>query len=441
VKTGEPLHYEYSYVHKGIKKWFETEVVKLDDGFAVTFADITEKKEADEKIHKAYRELKHAEEKLKKLNNELEQTVKERTLDLYRSEERFRLVSHATNDIVWDWDIVRNTFTWNEGLKSLGYSKEDISPGIEFWYERIHPQDKDRTIQSLQAAINSGSSQWSGEYRFLKSDGSYAYLLDRGYVLHDESAIPYRMVGSKIDLSELKKIQEELENTNKSLIKINSDLDNFIYTASHDLKAPISNIEGLMHTLSEYVNTEQDEVSQILSMMDLSIRRFKETIKDLTEITRLQKENVEDIQKISISEILEEAKFNIKDIIKNKDAEIKTDFQVPEIKFSRKNLRSILYNLLSNAIKYSAPDRKPVVNVSTAVSGNYVLLTVEDNGLGIPSHKQDLIFSMFKRLHDHVEGTGVGLYIVKKIIDNAGGKIQVESQEGKGTTFKVYFKS
>jgi signal transduction histidine kinase len=107
-----------------------------------------------------------------------------------------------------------------------------------------------------------------------------------------------------------------------------------------------------------------------------------------------------------------------------------------------KNARSIVYNLLSNAIKYRSPDRPPVVRVHCRPEGEYSELSVSDNGLGLDlsADKREKLFAMFKRLHNHVEGSGVGLYMVKRMIENAGGRIEVESTLGEGSTFKVYFK-
>nr|WP_246853552.1 ATP-binding protein [Rufibacter aurantiacus] len=99
-----------------------------------------------------------------------------------------------------------------------------------------------------------------------------------------------------------------------------------------------------------------------------------------------------------------------------------------------------MYNFISNAIKYRSPQRTPLIRITSKKEGDFCVLTVEDNGLGIDASQQDKLFAMFQRLHDHVEGTGIGLYIVKKIIDNSGGKIEVESEKGKGSTFKVSFK-
>jgi signal transduction histidine kinase len=242
--------------------------------------------------------------------------------------------------------------------------------------------------------------------------------------------------------SELKNEKAEAERRNAELRKINSDLDNFIYTASHDLKAPISNIEGLVNEIKGSHIYDEDELHPLVDMMSSSIDRFKNTISELTEITKVQRGFNEDIEIIDIKELFEEVQEGLIGPIRENETEIEFNFdKAPVISFTKKNLRSIIYNLLSNAVKYRSPDRKPFIRVTTQPAGDYTLLTVEDNGLGIAPSQIGKIFSMFKRLHDHVEGSGIGLYIVKRMIENGGGKIEVESALGKGTAFKVYFKN
>jgi signal transduction histidine kinase len=111
----------------------------------------------------------------------------------------------------------------------------------------------------------------------------------------------------------------------------------------------------------------------------------------------------------------------------------------PPVTFSEKNLRSVVYNLLSNAVKYRAPERPPRVKVRAHCTNHHVLLVVQDNGLGISETGQRKLFGMFQRLHDHVEGSGIGLYMVKRMVENVGGRIEVESEVGTGSTFTVYF--
>ncbi len=442
LETGTPLHLEHYYEHEGMKGWFETIAVRMEDGLAITFADITYKKNAQEKVIKAYQDLKKAEENLRKFNNELEARVVERTAALSVSEERFRLLSLATNDAVWDWNMVTNRLWWNEGYKTIfGQQPENVESGIDSWYERLHPGDRERVINGIHRVINYGESQWSDEFRFRRSDLTYAYVFGRGYVLHNEYSIPSRMLGSLVDLTKLKQVQEELQQTNENLTRINNDLDNFVYAASHDLKAPIINLDGLIKKLVREIPRGNKRTEYIIELMDTTIESFKKTIQTLTDISRIQRNVYEEVEEIDLAKMLNDIELSILDMIEQAAADIQTDFrEVSKILFSPKNLHSILHNLLTNAIKYRNPDVKPVIKISARkVPGYAALLCIEDNGLGIPETQRDKLFTMFKRFHDHVEVTGVGLYIVKRIIENAGGKIEVASEVGQGTMFRIYF--
>ena len=126
--------------------------------------------------------------------------------DLKLAQERFELVSRATNDAVWDWDLVTNALWWNAGFYRLfGYSLEQVEPGLESWTRRLHPGDMERVLASIHGVIDSGETAWSAEYRFLRSDGSWADIFDRGYVIHDEGHKPVRMIGAMMDVSDRKR--------------------------------------------------------------------------------------------------------------------------------------------------------------------------------------------------------------------------------------------
>jgi PAS domain S-box-containing protein len=235
-------------------------------------------------------------------------------------------------------------------------------------------------------------------------------------------------------------INDELSLKNKKLIQINNDLDNFVYTASHDLKAPIANLEGLTLLMQRRLVIQPDSTEQqVLDMVVASVNKLKQTISDLTEITKVQKDLQENIEPLDFNEILENIKADIAPLINDSEASIQTDFKVKKMFYARKNLRSIIYNLVSNAIKYRHPDRPAIVKIRTFEQQGQVVLQVEDNGLGINPDQKHKLFSMFKRLHTHVEGTGIGLYIVKRIIENNGGRIDVDSEPEKGSIFSVYF--
>ncbi|GGG03625.1 PAS domain-containing protein [Pontibacter amylolyticus] len=236
----------------------------------------------------------------------------------------------------------------------------------------------------------------------------------------------------------------ELSETNAQLTRTNIDLDNFIYAASHDLKAPIYNIERLLLILIESIPDEvqsSEPLTQVIGMIESSISRFKRTIDHLTDVTKLQKEHNQEASEVNLTDLIHDIELDLSAQIESIGARIEVNVEACRaIRFSEKNLRSILYNLLSNALKYRDPARTPDIKISCEIAGNDILLKVRDNGLGMKPSGVAKIFSMFTRLHDHVEGSGIGLYMVKKIVENAEGRIEVESEIGQGTTFSVYFK-
>ncbi|RZK63153.1 MAG: PAS domain-containing protein [Hymenobacter sp.] len=244
---------------------------------------------------------------------------------------------------------------------------------------------------------------------------------------------------------ELQASNEELHDTNTQLLRTNADLDNFIYTASHDLKAPIANIEGLLLALQQEMPAagRVGQVPTMLLLMQAAIERFGRTIGHLTEVSSLQKAHAQPATPVSLARVIDEVQLDLAPLMLQTDARVLLD--VPEgtiLLFSEKNLRSVVYNLLSNALKYHHPDRTPVVRVTYWAQGSYQVLAVQDNGLGFDLARGEAkLFAMFQRLHTHVEGTGIGLYMVKKMVENAGGRIEVRSEPEQGATFTVYFPS
>lgn len=239
---------------------------------------------------------------------------------------------------------------------------------------------------------------------------------------------------------ELMKKNLELEVKNVELERINNDLDNFIYTASHDLKAPIANLEGLVNVLNEKLADKLEDKERILfHMIGTSIEKFNKTIRDLTTITMVQKDFEEEREPINFREMVEDIKIDIASLIKESGVKFFEYYDVEEIVYAKKNLRSILYNLITNAIKYRTLERAAEVKIQTYSRNNIPVLRVSDNGLGLSKEHQAKMFTMFKRFHNHVEGSGIGLYIIKRIVENNGGKLEMESEKNKGTTFWVFF--
>jgi signal transduction histidine kinase len=270
------------------------------------------------------------------------------------------------------------------------------------------------------------------------NNGKWYQMMTMPYIREKDNKIDGAIITFN-DITELKSVQTELDKSNKSLTSINADLDNFVYSASHDLLGPLSNLELIISLIDDRKEEFDEEINKYLGMMRSAVSKFKTIISDLAIVGKIESEIFEK-DPIDLAEMIDEIKLSMADDISSAKAAISTDLAVTGIRFSKKNLRSILYNLLTNAIKFRSVSRNLQIIITTRLADNYVILSVQDNGLGIPAESIDNIFTIYERIHQDIAGQGIGLYLLKKIIDASGGKVLVKSEENKGTTFEVYFK-
>ncbi|ALJ01270.1 hypothetical protein DC20_06610 [Rufibacter tibetensis] len=334
----------------------------------------------------------------------------------------------------------------NPGICELwGKKQEDVlrKPILE-----ALPEVKDQGIKELLDGVyTTGIPYVNNELAVLLERNGKLEPVYVSFVYHpmrDAQGTIIGVIAVAVGINEQVEARQQIEVKNRELLAINADLDNFVYSASHDLKAPISNIEGLVETLVELLPHEiqqQEVVQRVLKLMHASVNRFKRAVADLTEVAKIQWEAGEDITSIDLPEVVADVQLDFENMINSTGARVETHFAPDSsVKFSAQNVRSIVYNLFSNALKYRSPDRTPEIKITTEITPGYLILSVSDNGLGLKSEDKGKVFSMFKRLHDHVEGTGIGLYIVKRIVENAGGKIELETEHDQGSTFRVFFK-
>jgi PAS domain S-box-containing protein len=305
----------------------------------------------------------------------------------------------------------------------------------DIYRESVPPEQQEALMEHWQQCLTT-HQDFESEVLVRRYDGEYRWHITKAVYSKDTN----HWVGTFTDIHEGKAFAQQLEDKNRQLTLINTDLDNFIYTASHDLKSPIANIEGLTIILTKKLMAKfslDEEQNRLLAMITTSINRLKSTISDLTEIAKAQKENVEK-EIVSVSQIVEEVTTDLDKLMQDNEVVLHKKIDIDQLSIAPKNLRSIIYNLLSNAIKYRSQERTPQIVIETKIQDKYILIKVEDNGIGIAENNLSKVFTMFKRFHTHVEGTGIGLYIVKRIVENAGGKIEVESSVSIGTTFSVY---
>ena len=330
-------------------------------------------------------------------------------------------------------DLRGNILDVNEGfLQSFDYSK-DVLIGKNFSL-LFTKEDQFQQLpeRELEETIRTGSSR---DNNYLIDGNGVAVWVNGESILTE--CIPGRQCIVKIvqDTRIQKLLEEELVKRNEDQEKIINDRNLFIHTASHDLRSPISNIRGLVSSLREYPN-DPEEMALTIELLDQSVERLSGKLNELAAIGKEQEEKTY----LKLQEALEEVLLDLEDEIQESGAEIVFDFsKVSFVHFSKRNLKSILQNFISNAIKFRSPKRKAKITVSTAKSGDgYIALTVRDNGIGIREEDRQEIFQMYHRLNADVPGTGVGMTIVSRLVENSGGRIEVESEFGKGSVFKVY---
>jgi signal transduction histidine kinase len=244
------------------------------------------------------------------------------------------------------------------------------------------------------------------------------------------------------DVSEQVQARQQVLELNQQLTRVNADLDSFVYMASHDLRGPINNLEGLVQALHEELPDPQAPAGPLLQMMQDAVARFQRTLGQLGEVLQLHQAQDPVAPAVELVTIVEDLRQDLLPALQQTGGQLEVEAAAcPVVAMPAKSLRSLLYNLLSNALKYRHPDRPPHVRLTCHTQDGYWCLTVQDNGLGLTVPQQAALFALFRRFHSHVDGLGLGLYTVKKIAENLGGRVEVQSEPGVGSTFQVYVPS
>ncbi|MBL7873785.1 MAG: hypothetical protein JNM78_19365 [Cyclobacteriaceae bacterium] len=233
---------------------------------------------------------------------------------------------------------------------------------------------------------------------------------------------------------------KQLMETNTELVNHNNDLQQFSYTISHNLRGPVASIAGLL-SLIDPAELGPNNLPLIEHFKN-SFTSLDNTIKDLSNIIDIRNKVTRIRQKLNLAEEVEHLKTLLKREIEDNDVLISESFDhAPEIYSVKIMIHSILYNLISNAIKYRHPDKVCHINISSFQEDNFIKLIIEDNGIGIDMDRfGDKVFSLYKRFHTHIEGKGLGLFLVKLQTETMGGRIEVKSAPNQGSTFSVYLK-
>jgi two-component system CheB/CheR fusion protein len=340
-----------------------------------------------------------------------------------------RLIMKASQDVIWDWNLLTDEVTWNEGVQShFGYSSQEVGMKSAWWFARIHPEESERILNGIRGVIDRGEKYWEGQYRFRRRDGKYSQVIDRGYVLHDSCNRPIRMVGAMFDVTALK----EAIQTRDELVGV----------ISHELKNPLTAIstsrELIQRLLSPMANEEKFKpVFTLLKRIDISVVRMVRLTTDLLDVTRLEAEAMPIAREtLHLDELIDEVIEILKIQAQEKSLILErvssTESQVVNVDPAL--ITRSLSNFIENAIKFTQPGG--VIRITSKEVGGEVQVSVQDNGPGIREDHLPHIFDRFWQAKDTAyKGTGLGLSIAKRIVEAHGGRIWVNSRVGQGSSF------
>jgi PAS domain S-box-containing protein len=340
------------------------------------------------------------------------------------SEERLRLAARATNDVLWDWDITANEMSWNTSFRLVfGHDREDSSRDI--WRSLLHPDDVARVERGVVAFLTSPAEFWTDEYRFRRADGSYAWVLDRGYALRDTDGRARRVIGSMMDITQRKEAE-----------RMKSDFVSFV---SHQLRTPLAGMNWMLELAADTEGVPDEARANIADARE-SAARLVTLVNDLLDIARLESGRIAtEPETLALRSLTQSVVAEMQTLVDERRhaLEVQCDASLPDVLADAQLLRQVVGNLLSNAIKYTPAGGRIVVTISR--HDGSVTWAVKDTGVGIPRAAQGRLFEKFYRAENAVsldsEGTGLGLHLVRLIVEQAGGRVWCESEEGRGATF------
>ncbi|HXG63306.1 MAG TPA: ATP-binding protein [Planctomycetota bacterium] len=370
-----------------------------------------------------------------------------------RSEERLRLALEAAELGIWDWNLATGEFVCSDRVLELW----GLDPGgrltVENFLASIHPEDRSRVERSLfrNPCEQSPSRSYKDEFRVVDSrTGRERWVAGRGRVFCDDANLPVRLVGAVLEVTERRRAQEEIrrlkedlerrvERRTAELEEAVRELETFVYSVSHDLRAPLRSMASFGEILLEgFGPALGPEGREYAWRIVESARRMDKLTCDLLAYSRLSRSEIA-LEAVDLEALADEILGEMAPDLERAGARVAVERPLPRVTGHRLTLRQAILNLVGNAVKFVRPGVAPQVRIFAARSGDRVRLVVEDNGIGIAREHQGRLFRVFERLHANgrYAGSGIGLAMVKRALERMGGRVGVESEEGKGSRFWV----
>jgi PAS domain S-box-containing protein len=368
-------------------------------------------------------------------------------LALSQANERFELATAAVNGLIYDYDLQRNYVDRSQGLTTLfGYTLDEAEPTAKWWHNLIHPDDLNAinwdTVDEQLATLD----RISGEYRVRHKDGHYVWVEERSFVIRNEAGQPVRMVGCTTDISDRKHLEQERElllartqAAREDAEQANRAKDEFLAIVSHELRSPLNAILGWAGLLRNR-QLSPEQVEQALATIERNARSQNQLIEDLLDVSRIIRGTLPlTLTDVNLGTVVETTVQNVQLSAELKQIDLRTtlDRSISTIMGDENRLRQIVTNLLTNAIKFTPTGGQ--VDVELSVIDSNAQLIVRDTGKGIAPDFLPYVFDQFRQANSQ-EGLGLGLAIVRHLVERHGGTVTAESPGvGQGATFTVRF--
>ncbi len=351
----------------------------------------------------------------------------------------------------WQWNVETNEYIFSDNLyRLLGCEPQSFEPNLENFLQFIHPEDRHLLIEGTSRVLNEGKTS-KHLFRLIRKDGEVIYAKSVSKFLSD-------VIGKKIIIGITTNVTKDylhnlsLSEMNKELAESNAELSSFNYVASHDLQEPLRKIQTF---ISRIKSDDLQNISEIgkgyFERIENAVARMRQLINDLLQFSKINKSDSV-FEDTDLNILLDNTTQELGQIIEEKNATIHA-VSLPTLHVIPFQIQQVFTNLIVNSLKYSKPGVHPIININCELMDeniiaheklqegkNYYQFIFKDNGLGFSQEYAEQIFVLFKRLHDATTypGTGIGLAICKKIIDNHSGYICAQSKLGEGSTFIFY---
>ena len=399
--------FELDYSPIGL--WLEVNVFATDEGLAAYFHDTSERHRTNELLRETL--------------------------------ERFMMVTQATADVVWDWNLVTDVIWWSEGMRTLfGYDVSTLPPSSQSWTNGLHPDDRERVLQSIHGAIDGDATDWQDEYRFVRGDGSCAQVIDRGFLIRDEAGKALRMVGSMIDVTQQRELEAQLRQAQR-LDAIGQLTGGVAHDFNNLLTVVLGNSELLESRLAD-----QPQLRAIAEMTRMAAERGAELTSRLLAFSRKQPL---DPKPEDAGRLIRRMADLLRRVLGDN---VETDIRIAEHLWpalvDATQLESAVLNLCINARDAMPEGGRIVIDVANAAvrganadgapDGDYTTISVSDSGTGMSPETLSRVFEPFFTTKEVGKGSGLGLSMVYGFITQSKGHIKIHSALGEGTIVRLY---